>query len=258
MKSWHFHPEIELVCVPHGKGQLYIGNRQYSYENGAVILLNSNIPHKSFDLGFESELYEEYVLQITPNQLEILFTHFPEFEKIKQLIKVSQEALVLPLTAHEKVFREKFQALLESHSLRQWLIFVEVLDELSRANYEVLGVTSGNINSQQAERVEKVFEFIEQHYTENISSQTIANLLHLTDTSFCRFFQKHTQKTFKQVLNEYRVTQACKLLSFTDKSIENIAYETGYNNQSFFNRVFKEVMHTTPMNYRKERQGLKS
>jgi hypothetical protein len=45
----------------HGKGLLYIGNKEYAYEDGVVILLNSNIPHKSFDLGFESEHYEEYV-----------------------------------------------------------------------------------------------------------------------------------------------------------------------------------------------------
>lgn len=256
MKSWHFHPEIELVCVPHGKGQLYIGNKEYAYDDGVVILLNSNIPHKSFDLGFESEHYEEYVLQITPEQLNILLTQFPEFDKVSQLIKVAKEGVVLPLSATETIFRNKFEALPHVHSLKQWLTFVEVLDELSRTSYEVLGVVSGNINSQQAERIDKVFEYITNHYAENISSQTVAELLHLTDSSFCRFFQKHTQKTFKQVLNEYRITQACKSLSFTGKSIELIAYESGYSNQSFFNRVFKEIMHTTPMNYRRERQRL--
>ena len=212
--------------------------------------------HKSFDLGFESEHYEEYVLQITTEQLNILLTQFPEFDKVSQLIKVAKEGVVLPLSATETIFRNKFEALPHVHSLKQWLTCVEVLDELSRTSYEVLGVVSGNINSQQAERIDKVFEYITNHYAENISSQTVAELLHLTDSSFCRFFQKHTQKTFKQVLNEYRITQACKSLSFSDKSIELIAYESGYSNQSFFNRVFKEIMHTTPMNYRRERQRL--
>lgn len=255
MKSWHFHPEIELVCVPHGSGILHIGNKEYAYTDGVVILLNSDIPHKSFDLGFESEHYEEYVLQITPEQLDILLTQFPEFEKVNQLIKTAKEGVVLPLASDEAIFRNKFESLPLSHSLKQWLTFIEVLDELSRANYQVLGVASGSINLQQAERIEKVFEYISNHYAENISSQTVADLLHLTDSSFCRFFQKHTQKTFKEVLNEYRIIQACKLLSFSDKSIELIAYESGYSNQSFFNRVFKEIMHKTPMVYRREKRG---
>jgi quinolinate synthetase A subunit len=81
-------------------------------------------------------------------------------------------------------------------------------------------------------------------------------VIFLPDEYLASNVQKHTQKTFKQVLNEYRITQACKALSFSDKSIELIAYQSGYGNQSFFNRVFKEIMHTTPMNYRRERQRL--
>jgi YesN/AraC family two-component response regulator len=116
-------------------------------------------------------------------------------------------------------------------------------------------VVSGNINLLQAERIEKVFEYISNHYAENIRSQIVSDLLYLTDSSFCNFFQKHTQKTFKQVLNEYRIIQACKSLSFSDKSIELVAYQSGYSNQSFFNRVFKEIMHKTPMVYSREKQG---
>lgn len=253
MKSWHFHPEIELVCVPHGKGILHIGNKEFTYSDGVVILLNSNIPHKSFDLGFEGEHYEEYVLQMTPNQLNILLNDFPEFAKIAQLVRAAKEGVVFPLFNSDIMFRNKFKGLVQSHSLGQLLTFIEVLDALTQVNYEVLGVVSGNINHQQAQRIERVFEYITLHYSENISSQMMADMLHLTDSSFCRFFQKHTQKTFKQVLNEYRILQACKMLSFSEKSIELIAYETGYSNQSFFNRVFKEKMYKTPLAYRKAR-----
>ena len=256
MKSWHYHPEIELVCIPQGKGRLYIGNQQFAYEDGVVILLNSNIPHTSFDYGFEGEDYEEYVLQISPKQLNILLEQFEEFEKVRKLIEIAKEGVVYPLAAHNQTFSRKCQTLLQHQALKKWLTFIEMLDELSLTNYTILGVNSGqNLHPVQTERVQKVFEFIAQNYTQVISSQSVADLLNMTDTSFCRFFQKHTQKTFKQVLNEYRITQACKKLAFSEKSIELIAYESGYSNQSFFNRMFKEIMHVTPLAYRKIRQG---
>lgn len=255
MKSWHYHPEIELVCIPEGRGRLYIGNQLYRYENGVVILLNSNIPHTSFDYGFEGENYEEYVIQVAPEQLAILFTQFEEFERVKQLIQVAKEGVVFPLAEGRHTFREKCRTLPQLHSLKKWLTFIELLDEMAGVPYEILGVASCNhLQPIQAERIQRVFEYIADNFMRPISSQSVADLLNLTDTSFCRFFQHHTQKTFKQVLNEYRINHACKLLAFSEKSIEVIAYESGYVHQSFFNRVFKDIMQMTPLAYRRNRQ----
>jgi AraC-like DNA-binding protein len=255
MRSWHYHPEIELVCIPQGKGRLYIGNQLFSYENGVIILLNSNIPHTSFDYGYEGESYEEYVVQISPQQLNILLEKFEEFKQVKKLIYIAKEGVVFPLTSDNQVFRNKCRALPTAHDLKKWLLFIEILDELSRADYTILGVASGNnLHPIQAERIQKVFTYIAENYRQVISSQAVADLLNMTDSSFCRFFQKHTQKTFKQVLNEYRINHACKLLAFSEKSIELIAYESGYRSQSFFNRVFKEIRQITPLAYRQNRQ----
>ncbi|MCU0446199.1 MAG: AraC family transcriptional regulator [Microscillaceae bacterium] len=257
-KSWHYHPEIEFVCIPEGKGRLYIGNQTFSYENGVLILLNSNIPHTSFDYGYEGEKYEEYVIQVAPTQIELLVRQFTEFAPIKTLLDIAQEGIVLPLKPEDIFFKTRCSALPQATALKKWLIFMEILDELSQADYTILGVASGNnLHPIQAERIQKVFDFIAQNLQKSVSSRAVADLLNLTDTSFCRFFQKHTQKTFKQVLNEYRINHACKLLAFSDKSIEQIAYESGYVNQPFFNRVFKEMQKTSPLAYRRNRQQVK-
>jgi AraC-like DNA-binding protein len=253
MNSWHLHPEVELVCVPFGKGVLHIGNQQFAYDDGVIILLNSNIPHKSFDLGFESEHYEEYVVQIAPDKLTTIFEQFPEFARVQKLIDIAIEGLVFPLNSNQDHYKVMFENLRLGKELGQFLIFFEILDELSNSNYEVLGVHSGRASAIQVDRIEKVFEYIAKNYQKSINSRDIAKMLHLTDSSFCRFFQRHTQKTFKQVLNEYRITQACKQLAFTAKSLEIIAYDCGFNNQAFFSRVFKEIMKQTPMQYRKDR-----
>jgi AraC-like DNA-binding protein len=257
MMSWHYHPEIELVCIPKGKGRLSIGNKDYAYQQGAVVLLHSNIPHKSFDNGFESEEYEEVVLQILPEKLDKLLINFSEFQRISNLIKAAQQGIVLALDESIDFYQERFYSLLNATPIQRLLTFIEILDELSKTNYQILGVlSSNNLNPFDAERISRVFEYISTQFMNDISSQSAADLLNLTDSSFCRFFLKHTQKTFKKVLNEYRITHACKLLANTNKSMEIIAYESGYGTQSFFNRMFKIEMNMTPMIYRKARQGV--
>ena len=58
-------------------------------------------------------------------------------------------------------------------------------------------------------------------------------------------------KNFKTLLNEYRLKAACKLLKNTEKQIQSIAFETGYNSANTFSKVFKEIIGMTPGTYRR-------
>jgi AraC-like DNA-binding protein len=252
IRSWHYHPEIELVFIPEGKGKLYIAETVKAYDNGIVVLLHSNIPHRCFDFGFEGEVYTEYVIQILPQQLEPVLKNFPEFDKVNQLIEAARQGVVLPLQEEHIYLRRLFEKMEQSSPIGQLLIFLDVLHHVSKEAYQGISTTfSVEIAPLGIERIEKVFNYISTHFMNNISSQDAARLIHLTDTSFCRFFQKHTNKTFKQVLNEYRLMYACRLLAHSDKSIETIAYEAGYGSVSFFNRMFKRTNGVTPLHYRK-------
>lgn len=253
--SWHFHPEIELVYIPRGKGRLYIANVVKPYENGVIILLHSNIPHRCFDFGFEDEIYEEYLVQVSPEKLDNISTLFPEFDKIAQMLTASKQGIILRLQEKHSFFHPYFEKLFSVQPVEQLLVFFDILHLMSNENYTNVEAT---LNTQvpplSIERIDKVFNFISNHFMDDISSQDAAQLLHFTNSSFCRFFQKHTQKTFKEALNEYRLAHACKLLAHTSKSIETIAYESGYGSQPFFNRMFKRFNGVTPLAYRYEWQ----
>ncbi len=247
---WHHHEELEIVYIPSGKGTLFIGNSNYKYQNGVLVLLNSNITHRSFDQGFEGIRYEEYVVQISPQQIEKMLEIFPEFKGISRLIEASKKVVVLPL--HDEYdFDETFKNLLLKAPAERLLSYFNILETLSNANFETLDTfPTLNINKHDTERIAKVFDCIATHFTEDIGTKEVASMLNFTESSFCRFFLKHTQKPFKQVLNEYRIMNACKLLANTNKTMEMIAYESGYGSQSFFNKMFKKVMGVTLLGYR--------
>lgn len=249
---WHHHEELEIVYIPSGKGTLYIGNENYKYQNGVIILLNSNISHRSFDQGFEGVNYEEYVLQANSLKIEKMAGIFPEFNNVSRLIEASKKGVVLPLD-NENNFSVIFKKLLSASPSELLLYFFNILQILAEADFETLD-SFPNINSNSAkydtERITRAFEYISLHFNDEITTKEIASLLNFTDSSFCRFFLKHVQKPFKQVLNEYRINHACKLLIDSNKTIEMIAYESGYRSQSFFSKTFKKVIGLTPHVYR--------
>ncbi|KAA1246406.1 AraC family transcriptional regulator [Aquimarina sp. RZ0] len=78
----------------------------------------------------------------------------------------------------------------------------------------------------------------------------MADLVFLTEISFCKFFKRNFNKSFTNYLNEFRIRKSCQLLRQTNKKLLDIAEECGYENMSFFHRQFKKYIKKTPSEYR--------
>jgi AraC-like DNA-binding protein len=89
----------------------------------------------------------------------------------------------------------------------------------------------------------------------NITLEDASNLLCMTKTSLCKFLKINTLKSFSKILNEVKISHACKKLIETDMQVIEICYESGYNDVSNFNRRFKEIINLTPLEYRKRFLG---
>ena len=84
------------------------------------------------------------------------------------------------------------------------------------------------------------------HYTEKLSLEEVANQVGFSREYFCRFFKQHMGITFLRYLNEVRISHAGRILMNTDKSISEVMQESGFTNQTIFNRLFKEIYGMTP------------
>ena len=109
------------------------------------------------------------------------------------------------------------------------------------------------ISDSEGLRMNDVYQYTMEHFTENITLEQIAAIVYLTPQSFCRYFKKHTSKTYINFLNEVRINEACKRFMEMDfDSISTIAYQSGFNNVVTFNRVFKSITGKAPREYIKE------
>lgn len=249
---WHFHPECEIVYVPHGNGKRFIGNHISRFEDGELIFLGPNIPHNTFYFGFESDNYEEYVIQFKGQQMEALGALFHEFDAITTILEDAQACVVIEGPAKHAIGK----LVTEMPSLppfERLLQLVQVLQQMAvsagRKDLQVKKFLT--VSMANTQRVREVYHIIQQQYHTDLTTRGVAKALSMTETSFCRFFLQSTGKTFKQALTEVRIQHASGLLMNSNATIGSIAAECGFNSVSLFNRFFRELTQETPNAYRK-------
>ena len=93
-------------------------------------------------------------------------------------------------------------------------------------------------------------QFISQHFNDSLNLNTVANHVHLHPAYFSSIFKQSTGSTFKEYLNMVRIEESKRLLSNTNISIIEIAIATGFEDQSYFTKVFKKYTGITPKQYR--------
>jgi len=105
------------------------------------------------------------------------------------------------------------------------------------------------INSEDKSRMETIFRYVIQNYPDKIFLGEIAELVNLTEHSFCRYFKSRTSKVFSSFVNEVRIGNACKMLIENRDTISQVCYKTGFNYLSNFNRQFKKIKGMTPSEF---------
>lgn len=98
--------------------------------------------------------------------------------------------------------------------------------------------------------------YVKKNYNTDVTITKLARLYNLNEKYIGRLFKTQTNMSFNQYLNNVRVIEAKVLLRETEANIINISLEVGFNNVTYFNRVFKEIVGKTPLEYRESKRLL--
>ena len=246
---WHYHPEIEICFTQKGSGKRFVGNAIDYYREGDVVMLGSNLPH-----GFmTSRKCIQVVILFDQDFLGDNFFDKPALSKVKTLMGKAKNGLHFKGESQEKA-RKLIYKILRKEGLEKTIHFLELLNLLANST-EVENICNEEYvldpKATTRNRIKVVYNYIMENYTRTIKVKEVASLINLTEASFFKFVKRHTDKTLTQMVNEFRINHASKLLMTTDKSVAETCFECGYNNISYFNRKFKEIMHETPGDFRK-------
>lgn len=256
----HRHTEIQITWVINGEGTLIAGNNMQRFQSGDLFVIGANQPHlfKS-DPSYFDETNQQGIHSLNiffnPTGFISQLLDFPEMRSIKKFVNSSG----FGMQASEKdaaKLAEHFLKIRNSTAGFRLAYFIELLQVMANLKkWKYLSTESFEytISDSEGLRMNDIYQYTMEHFTENITLEQIAAVVYLTPQSFCRYFKKHTSKTYINFLNEVRINEACKRFMEMDfDSISTIAYQSGFNNVVTFNRVFKSITGKAPREYIKE------
>jgi AraC-like DNA-binding protein len=257
----HRHKETQITLVVKGSGTLISGNTTHAFKAGDVYVIGANQPHI-----FKSDPYYFKNLQDNnTHSIHVFFDHakifgqmqsLPELQPIFKFIDYAQNGLQVP-KSHSNLAAQKVWQIKKSSNFERLVHLLQLLHslKLNITDWKPLstGFSTYLFPDSEGVRMNEIYKYTIDNFNKPIPLQKVASIACLTTYSFCKYFKKHTRKTYYSFLNEIRINEACKRILKGDyNSISSVAYATGFNNTTNFNRVFKKVMHKCPTNYIQE------
>lgn len=248
---WHFHPEFELVYIEGATGTRHVGDHISTYQESDLVLIGGNIPHLNFDYGVKTD-YKKVVVHIKPSFIKNNITDTPELNSISKLFEKSKHGLAF----NGEIKKDIGQLLLKSESLNsfeKYLLLLQIFKTLSEQDdVEILHEQPyvNKYSQKEQERLRNIYAYIDKNYFRKIELTEVAKMSNMTKEAFCRYFKKVTGKTFIEFLNQYRISQAKRIL-MSGESVSDACYNCGFESLSYFNRIFKKITTENPSTFRK-------
>lgn len=253
---WHFHSEYELLYVIKGFGTSFVADNIAEFEAGELALMGSNLPHfyKS-DASFydtESQNKMKYiVIQFSNEFFKEAITEYPEFRLIKELLEHSMRGVCFTKELSDRAASKIF-SVVESKGFERALRTLELLQFLAASNdYRFMAGELYQIENDNfvSDRLTKVMHYLNANYQSKVELKKVADVANLHPSAFCRYFKEKSGKSLSEFVNDMRISYACRLLLEGKMSVTQICYESGFNNLSNFNRIFKKHTSFTPTLY---------
>ena len=252
--TWHYHPEIELTLITRSRGRRFVGDSIEPYEDGDLVLLGPNLPHTWDSDPRRKGPHEAVFCQFTPEFLGPDFLRAPELAAVRRLLDRSTRGLRFSGRT-QKAAARKMDGMERLQGLARLAALLEVLDLLARSR-EWRPLSSREfipaLRRGDAERIDRVCRHLNERCAERVTLAEAAAVAHLSIPAFSRSFRRKTGRTLVAYLNELRTGLACRGLMESERSISEIAFDSGFNNLSNFNRRFRALKGMSPREFRRQ------
>jgi AraC-like DNA-binding protein len=248
---WHYHPEYELTYILSGSGKRMVGDSYEYFTPGDLVLIGPDLPHTWVSDPADRSGSSAVVIQFSEAFIAP-FLQYAESAGIRKLLSQSGHGMYFPSRTNVPVIH-MIRKLPTRKGMDRITGLLEILNSLSGKKTVPLASSffqpSRGRNSES--RINRVCQYIQRHSTEELQQHKIAALINLSESAFCKFFKRTIGKTYSDYLNEIRVGHSCHLLMESDETIREIAYRSGFESLTYFNRVFLRKKGLRPGEFRK-------
>lgn len=245
----HWHVEFEFIRVLEGNLLLTLDEQEMNITKNSVVFIPSGTLHTAvpendcvYDcivmdanmLMNKSDSCCKFIHQIMNHELDIRSFYDESYHDICQTVWTLFDAIASKYTGYQ---------LIAQGALYQF--FGMAISQ----NYHSELTSRSPRTIKRIMQLKQALEFIESSYTSAVTLQDISSSVHMSPKYFCRFFHEMTHRSPIDYLNYYRIERACYLLLTTNQTITEVAYNTGFNDLSYFIKTFKRYKGITPKQY---------
>ncbi len=248
---WHYHPELELTLITKGQGTRFVGNSILPFYHYDLVLVGENVPHHWVSHKNEDGTSQQaYVFQFPKN----IFKSLNECDALKALFKEAEMGIQFTNPSDEII-----ETIMGFGSLNKILQVGGLMCILSmlhadndRKQLSSIAYVSSSWSNSNQQKVNETISFILEHLDQKLTVNTLAEHTAMVPQSFCRWFKKASGHSFVSFLNAARIENACQLLLTTEMPIQQIAFDSGFESLSHFNRTFKSAKGRCPRDFKND------
>ena len=252
----HCHRDFELNFVENAEGAVRVvgDNVEQIGQYDLVLIGGENLEHawKQGSCPMDRDI-REITIQFSADLFTENLLSRNQFVSIKRMLERSRHGLAFSLHSIMVVYDLLDRLAKVTEPFAQFINFLQLLYKLSLSLEAKELAGSGFAYSERAQEEDRVMlvrQYIEEHFAENPSLGELAAMVYMTPSAFSRYFKARTGSTLSDYIIDVKLSYASRLLVDTTRTIAEVCYECGFNNQSNFNRIFKAKKGQTPREFR--------
>ena len=243
--SPHFHKNYEFALVLEGSADFSMNGQSYPLRKNDCILVNCYQIH-GFTVPADGRLW---VISFSPNCVKSFHTFLSGHKAATSVFRLPDS--VMGLLADKMIDPDR------SDCEHYTALPPDREPTIKACLYAICGEYIQNTTMEKTGKEAEtlafdVIRYIAENFKENITLESAAKELRYNYHYLSKVFNQNVGYNFKSMLNQYRVEYAVQLLEESELPITQVAFESGFQSQRTFNRIFEELYKTSPTQYRKD------
>lgn len=244
----HCHSFCEIIFISDGQGAVTVDGKRYEVHKGDVVIYNPEVPHH------EESSQEE--------PMELLFMaldHIALPDLPPNHLMPSHYRCVYHAGIYQNVFYTSYQQMIVEFE-REEELYIEIAQEFSRTllMYILRIISQQERHAKLLHKSNKItdraVDYIREHFRESITLEDVAAGCYVDKFYLSHLFARHEGMSVGKYILMLRVDESMKLLRETNMSVQAIAELVGFEDMSYFCRMFKKAVTMTPLQYRRQEE----
>lgn len=263
----HTHDYMQIWYVMNGSCGHRVNQSTYLLTKGCIFMLPPYVSHQIEPLGetnlkifgceFSTAFVDESMRSIATGSSRFDMDYLKPFFNLTDTVQPKLSLTDQSMIEAESLFANMLNEYTFERKYYEFSIKIDLMKLLviiARENANNADRLSYKVSDSYKENLNEAIDYINNHYSSRIYIDDVCKIAAMSKTYFSHYFKQTTGKTFTEYINNLRIRKAMVLLTETKDTIIEICQACGYNDNSYFNRIFKKETGISPGQYRRKHQ----